>query len=169
MLKLKYLLTFLCAFFIFKFGYAQKKRLKQGHVQKVIVMQKKSGKENLYKQSEELYDTNGNTFEELDYNNEGNLEGKLVYKYDAFSNLVEKEIYSSDKKEEIKILSLKEKRKYLYNGFNELSEEQVYDDKGKLEKRYVYEYNRFKLLTARTAFDSANNVIQIKKYLYEKF
>lgn len=169
MQKLGCLIVFLFSFFILNSGYAQKKKLKQGNIKKLTVVQKKGGNENLLKQSEEVFDANGNTLEELEYNNDGTLDGKLVFKYDAFSNLLEKEVFSRDKKSNAVDLSLKEKRKYLYNGFNELSEEQVYDGKGKLEKKYVYEYNRFKLLTVRTTFDSANHVIQIKKYLYEKF
>ncbi len=148
---------------------AQKKRLQQGKVKRLVIMQKKQSNANLVKQREEVLDRKGNTIEELEFDDEGEIENKISYKYDTFNNLVEKEVYARDKNGNSKTTVLKEKRLYVYNGFNELAEEFVYDEKAKLEKKYVYEYNRFKLLTQRTTYNIENKVIQVKKYLYEKF
>jgi hypothetical protein len=170
MINFRYLIICIFSFFmIVNSGYAQKKRLKQGKVQRIITMQKKQVDANLVKQVEEVLDKDGNTLEELNYDDDGELEGKIRYKYDTFSNLLEKEVFAREKNGNSKAVVLKEKRAYQYNGFNELTEEQVYNEMGALGKKYVYEYNRFHLLTVRTTYNSENKVIQIKKYIYEKF
>jgi hypothetical protein len=170
MINFRWPIVFIFSFFIVcHVGYAQKKRLKQGKVERLIIMQEKQTGTSLLRQSEEVFDKDGNTIEELNYDDLGDLEGKTRYKYDAFNNLLEKEVHAREKNDTSKAVVLKEKRVYQYNGFNELSEEYVYNAMGALEKKYVYEYNRFQLLTVRTAYNSANKIIQVKKYLYEKF
>jgi hypothetical protein len=148
---------------------AQSKRLKQNNIQRVITLNKKNEKEKLYKQNEKVLSKQGDYLEDIDFKADGTVEAKTAYKYDKFYNLIEKSDYAIDKKSGSDSLKLKERRTYEYNGFNELSQEVIFTEDNKVDKKYMYFYNKKGLVVERKVFDSDNNLIGYRSFLYEAF
>jgi hypothetical protein len=151
-------------------SFAQSKRLKQNSIEKIITLNKKNDKEKLYKQNEKVLNKHGDYLEEIDYKADGStVEAKTAYKYDKFYNLIEKSDYAIDKKSGSDSLKLKERRTYEYNGFNELSQEVIFTEDNKVDKKYMYFYNKKGLVVERKVFDSDNKLIGYRSFLYEAF
>ncbi len=148
---------------------AQSKRLKQNSIAKVITLNKKNDTEKLYKQNEKVLNKHGDYLEEIDFKADGIIEAKTTYRYDKFYNLIEKTDYAIDKKSGSDSLKLKERRTYEYNGFNELSQEIIFTQDNKVDKKYMYFYNKKGLVVERKTFDFDNKLIGFKSFLYEAF
>lgn len=138
--------------------YAQKKKeIRKYKIKSVTVTETENNK--TLNDGKTVFDANGETVEEMNYDKDGSLRSHHKYKLNAQGEIIEDTEYDKE--------GLKEKRIIKYNSLGIKTEELVYDKSEKLLKRHMYTYDGKGLKIERKTYDGANKVISVKKYVYE--
>ncbi|MBK7856487.1 MAG: hypothetical protein IPJ79_17755 [Bacteroidetes bacterium] len=100
----------------------------------VKVVEVANGQEKEIIESEELYDDNGNTVSEKEYDKKGVVQRKEVRTYNKNGDLTEEVDYGENE-------TVIKKTVVLYNGNGEKTEEKTTDQSGKVTEWYKHGYN----------------------------
>lgn len=121
----------------------KKKDIKDNTIQAMTIWKSKytyqsgQAKETKYKDSYTRYDRQGEIIEEVEYNPDGTIKNKIIYKNDSNGNKIEEIIYNSDG------TTIKEKQTFKYNAEGMRIEKKVFSGDGKLLQLIKYEYTYY--------------------------
>jgi hypothetical protein len=156
MFKKSIILIFIVFSFLVLYSQS-KKEVKKFKIKSVIVSET-IGTKTVF-ESKTVFDKNGETMEEVNYNKDGEVKSTHKFKRNSEGDVIEETEYDSKN-------ALKERREVKYNSMGEKSEEYFYGADSKLIKKHSFTYNKFGLKTERKVFDASNKLIALKKYQY---
>ena len=116
-------------------------------------------KDSTYKDTYTVFDTNGNTVEEIKFNPNGSIRKKRTYKFDGSKNKLEELEYEGT--------TLVKKQQYAYNANGNKILEVTYDGTNKLIKKEVFIYNRLGLKVEHKIYNGNNVLVEIHKFTYK--
>jgi len=157
MRKIKFLIVFLISFCAFNF-YGQKKKEIKKYAIKTVTTTKILGAKSL-KDEKLSYNGSGLLAEECKYDDQGELEYIVKYKYNVDEDVIEELNYDSKN-------MLTERRTMKYNVLSQKTEELVADKDGKQIKKFTYSYNSKGLRTEKKTFDTNNHLVITKNIGY---
>ncbi len=149
-MKLKIFFILVFTYVSLVFGFSQsKKEVKKNKIKSIseFISVMENGKPVSYQLSYIVFDKNGNTIENIEYNKDGSLKKKETCKYDSDNNKMEETCYSKKESKEPKSNSENKventKTVYKYNANKDRIEDCEYDGtSGKLIRKQVYSYDK---------------------------
>jgi antitoxin component YwqK of YwqJK toxin-antitoxin module len=186
----------LCSFLLIATSYAQSKKLikelKVKNCTETTTLYE-NGKESTFKSGYKVFDKDGNTIENTEYNTDGSVKRKETTKYSGKNKTEEivddrgdkesdassggkkykKTTWKYDKDgDEIEQVDYDEKGNvlkkttYAYNKNKDKLYEVVYDGKGTLIKKIAYGYDAKGLKISKTTYGPGDVVLKVVKYTY---
>lgn len=190
LLRSYFRLTALFCVFVFfnNYTYSQsKKEIKKLGIkaETVKIVETVNGQEKEITESEEVYDDDGNTVSDKDYDKKGVVQKKETHTYNKNGDLIEDADYGENE-------TLLKKTVVTYNGNGEKTEEKTTDQSGKITEWYkygynargertyelklaadaktitksIYTYNNKGLKSEKKVFDAADKLLIHKRYYY---
>lgn len=135
-----------------------KKDIKSNKVKSVTEVIVKGDK--TYNDAFQSFNKNGNTLEEINYDNTGKIKERITYKYNNSNKKSEQITYDSSGKQ-------KERETYKYNADDEKVEENLYNGNNILISKSVFSFNNKGLKKQKKTYDAQGTLIQSKTYQYE--
>lgn len=134
-----------------------KKEIKKNKIKAMMVVDVKN--EQTITDRKTIFNKNGQTLEEAEYDKKGNIKKTMKYKYNKKGDEIEQEEYNNANK-------LVKKKITKYNSFNEKLEEETYDGNGVLQKTEIYVYDSKGLKIERKTKSPDGTITEVRKYMY---
>jgi hypothetical protein len=140
-----------------------RKDIKESKVKTMTVYRSdfKTGKEVKNKESVSKFDENGNTLDEIKYENDGKFQEHFSYTYNSDNDKTSETEYDAAGK-------ATKVTKFTYNTNGDKLSETEYDAAGKVTKISKYTY-KGKLKDEKSTYDSKNKMLSKKKCNYEYY
>ncbi len=127
-----------------------------------------NGKETSYKSGYSSFDKEGNTTEEVEYNQDGSVKRRETAKYSGKNKIEEVVDERGDKDKDVSSGGKDYKKTtYKYDGDGDKIEEVDYDEKGNVLKKTTYSYNKNKDKLFEVVYDGKGALIKKIAYGYD--
>lgn len=134
-------------------GTAQsKKEIKKFKIKSTTVMLADAVSASEIRNSFSKFDTDGNVIEDIEYNRDGSIKKREVFKYNKNGDVMEEMVISNGK--------FKKKIAYKYNAKNEKVEEIHYDDKDNVIEKHVNTFDALGNKTLETITDAKGTLLR---------